>query len=47
MTLNEKSTMVNLLYSLQRELLETAEESGADIDETLDEAIKTLICYLD
>ena len=36
-----------LVEAVQRELLETAEESGADIDETLDEAIKTLICYLD
>ena len=47
MTVNEKGKFVDLLSQLQYELLKAADEDGKKIDETLDEAIKILINYLD
>ncbi len=47
MTFERKCTLLGLLYSLQRELLEEAEKEQSDVDETLDEALRVLINYLD
>lgn len=47
MKFENKAQLLNLLYNLQSELLQEAETTQTEIDETIDEAIKTLICYLD
>ncbi len=47
MTLESKEKLVNLLYSLHNELLQEAETTQEEIDQTIDEALRTLICYLD
>ena len=47
MTLNDRIQFVNLLYKIQNELLKEAEEQEKEIDETLDEALRVLICKFD
>lgn len=47
MTLESKEKLVNLLYSLHNELLQEAKATQEEIEETIDEAIRTLLCYLD
>ena len=47
MNYKEKAELLNLLYLLSYELQKENEKNRRDTDETLDEAIKTLICYLD
>lgn len=46
MKLIDKCNLLNLLYTLSNEMYEQAEQCGGDVDETIDEAIRTLICFL-
>lgn len=49
MRLDERIELVQLLYRLQRELLDEAETNGDEYsdDGVLDEAIRLLLFYLD
>lgn len=46
MKLIDKCNLLNLLYTLSNEMYEQAEQGG-DVNETVDEAIRTLVCFLD
>lgn len=49
MRLNDRMVLVELLYRLQRELMEEAEVNDGEYSDggELDEAVRTLLCYLD
>lgn len=44
MKLIDKCNLLNLLYTLSNEMYE---QGGGDVNETVDEAIRTLVCFLD
>lgn len=47
MKLQERECLVNLLYSLSRELREYGGQCDIDFYGDVDEAIRILICFLD
>ena len=47
MKLDDKAILLSLLYQLNRALYDQAEKDNNEVNETLDEAIRTLIHYLD
>lgn len=47
MKLQERECLVNLLYSLSRELREYCGQCDIDFYGDVDEAIRILICFLD
>ena len=47
MKLIDKCNILNLLYTLSNEMYEQAEQGGGDVNETVDEGIRTPVCFLD